>query len=191
MQDDSAEKENIDSFCEIIENADISMIWKENNTFIYKHNESSNAELKKDYILSKLQKMKNVSLDVKENSDTDVLKQKENIISFVLSEELYSEYGQLTDDELCPQDNQEPEMITLIKLLINPEYGSTYNMLQAVYKKLLHCDWDKKPVMKAYNITAKSCIHYILIIFGEKQIDFLPLSDPVYAIHTIFMFPSR
>ena len=184
-------KENINPFCEAIKNADISVIWKENNTFTYKHNESSNAELKKDYVLPKLQEVKNASFGMKGNSDTDVLEQKRNIISSVLPKELYPEYGQLTNDELCPQDNQESEMITLIKLLVNLKHGSIYDMLQAAYKKLLHCDWDKKPVMKAYNITAKSCICYILIIFGEKQIDFLPLSDPAYTVHAISMFPLR
>ena len=66
-------------------------------------------------------------------------------------------------------------------------------MLQAAYEKLLHHDWDSgsEPVIEVYNIAAKSCIHYILTIFGEKQIDFLPLSDLAYAVHVISMFPSR
>ena len=84
-------------------------------------------------------------------------------------------------------------MITLINSLINPEHESIYNMLQAAYEKLLHCDWDSdsESVIEVYNIAAKSCIHYILAIFEEKQIDFLSLSNPVYAVYAIFMFPSR
>ena len=84
-------------------------------------------------------------------------------------------------------------MITLINSLINSEHESTYNMLQTVYKKLLHHDWDSgsELVIETYNITVKSCIHYILTIFKEKQIDFLPLSDSAYIIHAISMFPLR
>ena len=136
--------------------------------------------------------MKNASFGIKKNSDTDILKQERNLISPASPEKLYPEYGQLTD-ELCPQNNQEPEMITLINSLINPEYRSTYNMLQAAYEKLLHHDWDSgnESVIEVYNIAAKSCIHYILTIFKEKQIDFLPLSDLMYAIHTISMFPPK
>ena len=130
---------------------------------------------------------------MKGNSDTDVFKQKRNIISSASLEKLYPEYDQLTDDELCLQDNQESEMITLINSLVNPEHESIYDMLQAAYEKLLHCDWDSgsKPVIKVYNIAVKSCICYILAIFGEKQINFLSLSDLMYAIHVISMFPSR
>ena len=180
LQNDLAEKENINSFCEAIKNADI-----------YKHNKSSNARLKKEYVYFKLQEVKNVNFGVKRNSDTDVFKQKRNIINSALFKKLYSEYNQLTDDELCPQDNQALKMITLIKLLINLEYRSTYNMLQAAYKKLLHCNWNKKPVMKVYNIAVKFYIYYILAIFEEKQIDFLSLSDLAYAVYVISMFPLR
>ena len=84
-------------------------------------------------------------------------------------------------------------MITLINSLVNLKHGSTYDMLQAVYEKLLHCDWDSdsESVIEVYNIAAKSCIYYILTIFEEKQIDFLPLSDLMYAVHAISIFPSR
>ena len=59
---------------------------------MYKYNKSSNAELKKDYVLLKLQEAKNASFGMKGNSDIDVFEQKRNIISSVLSEKLYSEY---------------------------------------------------------------------------------------------------
>ena len=84
-------------------------------------------------------------------------------------------------------------MITLINSLVNFEHENIYDMLQAAYEKLLHCDWDSgsESVIEAYNITAKSYIHYILTIFEEKQINFLSLSDLVYAVHVISMFPLR
>ena len=83
----------------------ISVWYGKKIIFMYKHNKSSNVESKKDYILLKLQEAKNVNFNVKRNSDTDVFEQKENIISSVLSEELYSKYNQLINDDSCSQDN--------------------------------------------------------------------------------------
>ena len=59
--------------------------------------------LNQSKITFSLKKQKTANFDVKENSDTDVLvEQEKNKISLTLPEELYPEYGQLTDNELCP-----------------------------------------------------------------------------------------